>query len=156
MDHAVAAAPQHPTVLDWQERVRSAHALKTPLRIRGGGSKDFYGVRLGGELLETRGYSGIVNYEPSELVVTVRSGTPLLQLEQILAERGQCLAFEPPHFGASQAELSSWMWAIGIGIAVCSVGPSLWLRQPVMIASCPRSSASSITSFFLSPTGSGP
>ena len=104
MDHAVAAAPQHPTVLDWQERVRSAHALKTPLRIRGGGSKDFYGVRLGGELLETRGYSGIVNYEPSELVVTVRSGTPLLQLEQILAERGQCLAFEPPHFGASQAD----------------------------------------------------
>ena len=104
MDHAVAAAPQHPTVLDWQERVRSAHAHKTPLRIRGGGSKDFYGVRLGGELLETRGYSGIVNYEPSELVVTVRSGTPLLQLEQILAERGQCLAFEPPHFGASQAD----------------------------------------------------
>ena len=110
MDQAVAAS-HHPTVLDWQERVRSAHAHKAPLRIRGGGSKDFYGVRLGGELLDTRSYSGIVSYEPSELVVTVRSGTPLTELEQVLAERGQCLAFEPPHLGASPsstAGLTDW------------------------------------------------
>ena len=82
-----------------QDRVRAAAAAGTPLRIRGGGSKDFYGERLQGEPLETRGYAGIVSYEPSELVVTVRAGTPLAELEQVLAERGQCLPFEPPHFG---------------------------------------------------------
>lgn len=98
MDQAVAS-PHHPTVQDWQQRVRTAHANKTPLRIRGGGSKDFYGVRLGGDVLDTRSYSGVDSYEPSELVVTARSGTPLLELEQLLAERGQCLPFEPPHFG---------------------------------------------------------
>src|ERR1700712_101039 len=81
------------------ERIRAAAAQGTPLRIRGGGSKDFYGERLEGELLETRGLAGIVSYEPSELVVTVRAGTPLAQLEQALAERGQSLPFEPPHFG---------------------------------------------------------
>ncbi len=98
MDQAVAASLS-PTVLDWQERVRSAHAHKTPLRIRGGGSKDFYGARLGGEVFDTRSYSGIISYEPSELVVTVRAGTALAALEASLAECGQCLAFDPPHFG---------------------------------------------------------
>lgn len=82
------------------DRVRAAAARATPLRIRGGGSKDFYGEPPRGELLDTRGLQGIVSYEPSELVVTVRAGTPLAQLEQLLAERGQCLPFEPPHFGA--------------------------------------------------------
>jgi glycolate oxidase FAD binding subunit len=82
------------------ERIRAAAAQRTPLRIRGGGSKDFYGERLHGELLETGDLRGIVSYEPSELVVTARAGTPLAELEQVLAERGQCLPFEPPHFGA--------------------------------------------------------
>ena len=81
------------------ERIRAAAAQGTPLRIRGGGTKDFYGERLEGELLDTRELRGIVNYEPSELVVTVGAGTPLAELEQALAERGQCLPFEPPHFG---------------------------------------------------------
>lgn len=81
------------------ERIRAAAAAGTPLRIRGGGTKDFYGERLQGEVLDTTGLRGIVNYEPTELVVTVRAGTPLAQLEQALAERGQCLPFEPPHFG---------------------------------------------------------
>lgn len=82
------------------ERVRAAAARQVPLRIRGGGSKDFHGgVPLQGEALETRAYCGIVSYEPSELVVTVRAGTPLAELEALLAEHGQCLAFEPPHFG---------------------------------------------------------
>ena len=118
------AASHHPTVLDWQERVRSAHAHKAPLRIRGGGSKDFYGVRLGGELLDTRSYSGIVSYEPSELVVTVRSGTPLAELEQALAERGQCLAFEPPHLGAgvTQATVGGMVAAGLSGPARVSTG----------------------------------
>ncbi|WP_027994848.1 glycolate oxidase subunit GlcE [Simplicispira psychrophila] len=83
------------------ERVRDAAAHQAPLRIRGGGSKDFHGgVPLQGEALDTRAYRGVVSYEPSELVVTARAGTPLVELEALLAEHGQCLAFEPPHFGA--------------------------------------------------------
>ncbi len=82
------------------ERVRAADADATPLRIRGGGSKDFYGQRLQGELLDTRALAGITGYEPSELVVTVRAGTPLAELEAVLAEQGQCLPFEPPRFAA--------------------------------------------------------
>jgi glycolate oxidase FAD binding subunit len=82
------------------ERVRAAAAHGTSLRIRGGGTKDFYGERLAGELLDTRGLSGVVAYEPSELVVTVRAGTPLAELEALLAQHGQCLPFEPPRFGA--------------------------------------------------------
>jgi glycolate oxidase FAD binding subunit len=82
------------------DRVRDAAARQAPLRIRGGGSKDFHGgVPLEGEALDTRAYSGVVSYEPSELVVTARAGTPLAEVETLLAEQGQCLAFEPPHFG---------------------------------------------------------
>ncbi len=80
-------------------RIRDAAAAGAPLRIRGGGSKDFFGEPAQGELLDTRGLAGIRSYEPSELVVTVGAGTPLAQLEATLAEQGQCLAFEPPHFG---------------------------------------------------------
>lgn len=82
------------------ERITQAAAHKTPLRICGGGSKDFYGERSEGELLDTRGHTGIAAYEPTELYVTARCGTPLTELEQALAENGQMLAFEPPHFGA--------------------------------------------------------
>ena len=81
------------------DAVRQAAADGRTLRLRGGGSKDFWGQSLTGEVLDTRAYQGIVSYEPSELVVTVRCGTPLAELEAALAEKGQCLAFEPPHFG---------------------------------------------------------
>jgi glycolate oxidase FAD binding subunit len=81
------------------DRVRSAAAEGTALRLRGGGTKDFYGNPPRGELLDTRAFAGIVAYEPSELVVTVRAGTPLAELQALIAERGQMLAFEPPHFG---------------------------------------------------------
>lgn len=81
------------------DQIQAAATRRTPLRIRGGGSKDFYGETLQGELLDTTPYHGIVSYEPSELVVTVRAGTPLVELETALAEQGQCLAFEPPRFG---------------------------------------------------------
>jgi glycolate oxidase FAD binding subunit len=84
---------------DLIERVRAAAADNTSLAVRGGGTKDFYGESPKGEPLSTRGHAGIVSYEPSELVVTVRAGTPLAELETLLAERGQCLPFEPPHFG---------------------------------------------------------
>ncbi len=81
------------------DAVRAAAAQGVTLRLRGAGSKDFWGQSLTGQVLDTRAYRGIVSYEPSELVVTVRAGTPLVELEAALAEQGQCLAFEPPHFG---------------------------------------------------------
>lgn len=82
----------------WRERVRSAVAAGGSIAIRGGGTKAFYGRAVVGEPLDTRACSGIVNYEPSELVVTVRAGTPLAELEALLAGQGQMLAFEPPRF----------------------------------------------------------
>jgi glycolate oxidase FAD binding subunit len=84
----------------YADRIRSAAAGKRPLRLRGGGSKDFYGQSLDGEVLDTRAYAGIVAYEPTELVITARCGTPLAELEAALRAEGQHLAFEPPHFGA--------------------------------------------------------
>jgi glycolate oxidase FAD binding subunit len=83
----------------FQQRIRQAAEARTPLRPRGGGSKDFYGNALRGEVLDTRGYSGIVAYEPTELVVTARCGTLLSELEAILSKEDQFLPFEPPHFG---------------------------------------------------------
>lgn len=93
---------KHLDVLNqWTERVRAAAASASPLRIRGGGSKDFYGQALAGDVLDMSAYGGIVSYEPSELVVTARAGTPLAELEALLAAQGQCLPFEPPHFSAA-------------------------------------------------------
>jgi glycolate oxidase FAD binding subunit len=79
--------------------IRDAVARKRPLRIRGGGTKDFYGGAVQGEDLSTLAYRGIVAYEPTELVITARAGTPLAEVEAVLREKGQVLAFEPPHFG---------------------------------------------------------
>ena len=80
------------------DAIRAAAADKRPLRLRGGGSKDFYGQALSGEPLDTRGYAGVIAYEPTELVVTAKCGTPLAELESTLRGNGQMLAFEPPHF----------------------------------------------------------
>lgn len=80
------------------DRIRAAIADRSLLSIRGGGSKDFYGEAPCGERLDTGALAGITSYEPSELVVTVGAGTPLAELERVLAEQGQCLAFEPPRF----------------------------------------------------------
>ncbi|CAD5370315.1 glycolate oxidase FAD binding subunit [Rubrivivax sp. A210] len=80
------------------ERVREAAAHKTPLEIRGGGTKAFYGGEPRGEPLSTATLAGISSYEPSELVVSVLAGTPLAALETLLAAQGQCLAFEPPRY----------------------------------------------------------
>ncbi len=81
------------------ETLRHASANKTPLRIVGGGSKDFYGNATTGETFSPRAYCGIVDYEPTELVITARAGTPLADIEAALHASGQMLAFEPPHFG---------------------------------------------------------
>ena len=83
---------------EFLQQIRDASARQQGLEIRGHGSKAFYGERPRGELLDTRAFSGISSYEPSELVVTVKCGTPIAELEQVLAEKGQALAFEPPRF----------------------------------------------------------
>ena len=80
---------------------RSRILERRPLRLRGGGSKDFYGGPLAGEILDTRHYSGILGYEPTELVITARAGTPLGEIESVLATRRQCIACEPPQFGTA-------------------------------------------------------
>ena len=79
--------------------IREAAAAKRSLCIRGGGTKDFYGNAIHGDKLDTAGYRGIVEYEPTELVITARAGTRLVEIEAALREKGQMLAFEPPHFG---------------------------------------------------------
>jgi len=90
--------PNDPDLQGLVDRVQAAHAGGTTLYIRGGGSKDFYGEAPQGEVLDTRGLAGTSSYEPTELVVTSRCGTPLAELEALLATKGQCLPFEPPHF----------------------------------------------------------
>ncbi|KAB2922190.1 MAG: glycolate oxidase subunit GlcE, partial [Dechloromonas sp.] len=81
--------------------VRAAHDGHAPLRLRGAGSKDFYGGLLAGEVLDLSAHQGIVAYEPTELYITARCGTPLSEIEAVLAEEGQMLAFEPPHFSGA-------------------------------------------------------
>jgi glycolate oxidase FAD binding subunit len=82
-----------------RDQVCAAHVDHTRLRLRGGDTKAFYGEPVAGETLDLRPYAGITSYEPTELVVTARCGTPLAELEAALAEKRQCLPFEPPHFG---------------------------------------------------------
>ena len=119
----------HPELQSIVERIRAATADGTPLRIRGGGTKDFYGNAAhpapGDALIDTRPLAGIVSYEPSELVVTARAGTPLAELEALLAEQGQCLPFEPPHFRTAENDRATvgGMVAAGLsGPARASVG----------------------------------
>ena len=82
------------------DQVRDARARGAALDIHGGGTKAWYGQAPAGEPLDLRPLAGISSYEPTELVVTVRAGTPLAELEAALAERGQWLPFEPPRFDA--------------------------------------------------------
>ena len=85
-------------IRQFSETIRKAAAEQTLLRIRGSGSKDFYGLVLIGDVLDTRALTGIVDYETTELVMTARAGTPLREVEKALADGGQMLAFEPPYF----------------------------------------------------------
>jgi len=85
---------------EFTDRIKAAAASKTALRVQGGGTKDWYGQTPRGELLLTEKHTGIIDYDPTELVITARCGTPLSELQSTLAEQGQMLAFEPPAFGA--------------------------------------------------------
>ncbi len=95
------------------EQVKQACATQTPLQIRGGGSKAFYGRQCDGEPLSVSEHSGILSYEPSELVIHARAGTKLAEIEQVLAENRQMLAFEPPHF----ADNSTLGGAVAAGLS---------------------------------------
>lgn len=81
-----------------QERIRAAAAARRPLCIRAGGSKDFYGGPLEGDVLDVSSLSGIGHCEPTELVICARAGTPLVELERELAAHRQMLSFESPRF----------------------------------------------------------
>jgi glycolate oxidase FAD binding subunit len=102
----VAMATPEELTAYWSTRIQSCATQGQHLRVRGGGTKDFYGEpskdegEAGTEVLDTRPLQGILSYEPSELVVTALAGTPLAELEAALAREGQALAFEPPHFGS--------------------------------------------------------
>jgi glycolate oxidase FAD binding subunit len=112
---AMSSTPS-PFPLDLIERVRAAAADRTPLRITGGNTKAFYGAPTTGEVLPTTGWSGIVSFEPTELVITVKSGTPLAEVEAALAEKNQCFAFEPPRLSAGGT--------VGGTVAAGLAGPS--------------------------------
>jgi glycolate oxidase FAD binding subunit len=96
-----AGRTDDPALAALVDRVRDAQAHGTALAIGGHGSKAFYGNPIAGEPLDTTALTGISSYEPTELVVTARAGTPLAELDAVLAERGQFLPFEPPQFHGS-------------------------------------------------------
>lgn len=94
------AEPLNDTLRDWQKQIRECAAHASPLRIAGAGSKHFYGHAVQADaVLETAKHQGVIDYEPTELVVTARCGTPLAEVEALVAKNGQMLAFEAPHFG---------------------------------------------------------
>jgi glycolate oxidase FAD binding subunit len=101
-------------IADLCARIRAAHESQTPLSILGGGSKQFLGGAIVGEVLNVGDYRGIIDYEPRELVLTVRAGTPLAEIEKVMDAEAQMLAFEPPHYGCG---------TIGGTIAAAMSGP---------------------------------
>lgn len=98
-----------------QAQIQQASANATPLVICGGGSKSFYGNQSEGETLDVSTHSGIIDYDPAELVITLRGGCLLKEVEALLAEHRQMLGFEPPSF-SDQA-------TIGGTVATAMAGP---------------------------------
>jgi len=90
----------NPVIKAFQEQILNAANSKQALSIQGGGTKSWYGNANQHAKLDTRSYSGILEYQPEELVITACAGTPLKEIEAALHEKNQVLAFEPPHFGA--------------------------------------------------------
>jgi len=88
-------------VQQYQQQIQDAYTSETLLCIQGGGSKAFYGRKTEGEILEVSANSGVISYEPTELVITVRAGTSVSEINEVLAKHNQILAFEPPCFATS-------------------------------------------------------
>jgi glycolate oxidase FAD binding subunit len=107
------AQPLTDRAADLAARVEAAVASGAALEIRGGGTKSFYGCPVVGNTLSIVGHTGIVHYEPSELVLTARAGTPLRDIEETLHRHGQMLGFEPPHFGGD----ATWGGTFACGLS---------------------------------------
>jgi len=103
-------------IASFREQILHAAKQKMSLSIRGGGSKAWYGNPNPSAILETKNYSGILDYQAEELVITARAGTPLSEIEAVLASKNQTLPFDPPHFDAN----STFGGMIAAGLA----GPS--------------------------------
>lgn len=99
--------------LELQQSIQEAITSRTPVIIRGGGSKDFLGQCNPGKTLSVNGHKGITSYQPTELVLTARAGTPLKDIEMTLAESNQILPFEPPHF----ADTATFGGAVASGLS---------------------------------------
>ncbi|MCF6190043.1 MAG: glycolate oxidase subunit GlcE [Cocleimonas sp.] len=106
-----------------QTQVKQAISNQTPLYIHGGNSKLFYGNTVDATPLDISAHTGIINYDPSELCITVRAGTKLSDIETLLAENNQILAFEPPHY-LSSSNNNQDTATIGGTIASGISGPS--------------------------------
>jgi glycolate oxidase FAD binding subunit len=102
-----------PIIEAFREQVLHAAKNKAPLSIEGGGTKSWYGNTNTLAKLNTRTYSGILEYQPEELVITACAGTPLKEIEVALKDKNQVLAFEPPHFG----DHATFGGAIAAGLA---------------------------------------
>ena len=87
------------TIESWQNQIKAAAAKGEKLTICGSGSKSFLAPQAEGRVLDTRTHAGIVEYDPKELVIVVRCGTSIAEVEHTMAAANQMLAFEPPHFG---------------------------------------------------------
>jgi len=103
----------NPIIETFREQIQNAVSNKTQLSIEGGGTKSWYGNPNSHTKLDTRPYSGILEYQPEELVITACAGTPLKEIEAALKAKNQMLAFEPPHFG----EQATFGGAIAAGLA---------------------------------------
>jgi glycolate oxidase FAD binding subunit len=91
--------PMQDTIVHWQQQIKAAAAKGEKLAIKGGGSKSFLAPSREGATLDTRAHASIVEYDPKELVIVVKCGTRVADVEKAMAEAGQMLAFEPPYFG---------------------------------------------------------
>ena len=102
---------------NWQSQIKAAAAKGAKLTIRGSASKSFCSPAISGEFIVAREHAGIVEYEPNELVIVVRCGTRIADVEKTMADAGQMLAFEPPHFGEG-ATIGEWSPAVFQGRVV--------------------------------------
>ena len=123
MDHPASSAASVDETEALTARVAAAAAARQPLRLHANNSKAFYGNPGGGDPLDVSGHRGLISYQPTELMVTVRAGTPLRELEAELAAAGQMLPFEPPHFGGGGS--------IGGAVAAGLAGPARPFRGAV-------------------------
>lgn len=99
-----------------EQQVEHACATKTPLNIQAGNTKLHLGRECSGEVVSMAGHSGVIDYNPTELVISARAGTSISELNKILAEQHQRLPFEPPSFAGKAT--------IGGTVAANQSGPS--------------------------------